>query len=92
MKIWLILVTVLSLTARTAWAEEYQFIISGDPVAAASADSSSLASVGVNMNSGGLSQPSIACSLDMRYRTWFASDGINLESSELHIGFRFILK
>ena len=49
-------------------ADTYQFIISGDPVAAATADSHSVASA--------------ATSLETRYRTWDESDGIALRSDK----------
>ena len=49
-------------------ADTYQFIISGDPVAAATADSHSVASA--------------ATSLEARYRTWDESDGIALRSDK----------
>lgn len=58
-------------------ADTYQFIISGDPVAAATADSHSVASA--------------ATSLETRYRTWDESDGIALRSDEYH-GMMIIIK
>ena len=75
-----------------AAAEAYQFIISGDPVAAATVGRSSKGSAGNDLVTGVSSRPSIGESLEVRYRTWLGSDGINLETSELKIGFRFILR
>lgn len=73
-------------------AEEYQFIVSGDPVAAATENCSSMSSQGTGMATGALSVPSVASALESRYRTWFCSESVDLDSSELHIGLRFILK
>ena len=58
-------------------ADTYQFIISGDPVAAATADSRSAASA--------------ATSLETRYRTWGESDGIALRSDKC-LGFLLIVR
>ncbi len=60
----------LALTATSPLqADSYQFIKSGDPVAAATADSSSMASTGA-LETGTLSTPSPDYSLEARFRTW----------------------
>lgn len=61
-------------------ADAYQFIISGDPVAAATASSRAAASSGSALVTGTLSAPAAATSLDARYRTWDESDGIALRT------------
>ena len=58
----------LAAAALSAVADVYQFIISGDPVAAASEFSCASASSGT--------------ALEARYRTWDESDGIALRSTK----------
>ena len=77
----LVAVVVVALSPSLA-DESYRFIISGDPVAAASADSSESASSGTALVTGTLSSPSSLASLEARYRTWDESDGIALRSDK----------
>ena len=74
--------TIMSLVSLMASADEYQFIISGDPVAAATVDSSTAVSSGTSLVTGTLATPAAAASLEARYRTWDESDGIALRSDE----------
>ncbi|MBQ4199041.1 MAG: hypothetical protein II649_04075 [Kiritimatiellae bacterium] len=63
-------------------ADTYQFIISGDPVAAATADSHAVASAATSLETATRSGGSAASALEARYRTWDESDGIALRSDE----------
>ena len=63
-------------------ADTYQFIISGDPVAAATADSHSVASAATSLETATRSGGSAASVLEARYRTWDESDGIALRSDK----------
>ena len=74
--------TIMSLVSLMASADEYRFIISGDPVAAATVDSSTAVSSGTSLVTGTLATPAAATSLEARYRTWDESDGIALRSDE----------
>ena len=60
----------------------YQFIISGDPVAAASAGSCAAASAATSLATGTYSASTAAAPLEARYRTWGESDGIGLRSDK----------
>ena len=72
-------------------ADDYQFIISGDPVAAASVGSKAVASPGTSLVTGSLTRPTEAASLEARYRTWYESAGIALRSDKAH-GFILVIK
>ena len=74
--------TIMSLVSLMASADEYQFIISGDPVAAATVDSSTAVSSGTSLVTGTLATSTAAASLEARYRTWDESDGVALRSDE----------
>jgi len=63
-------------------ADTYQFIISGDPAAAATADSHSVASTATSLETATRSGGSAASALEARYRTWDESDGIALRSDK----------
>ncbi len=63
-------------------ADTYQFIISGDPAAAATADSHSAASAATSLETATRSGGSAASALEARYRTWDESDGIALRSDK----------
>ena len=80
------LVPLMALTAMVlpiaAFADTYQFIISGDPVAAAMADSRTVPSAATSLQTGTLSTPTAAVSMEARYRTWDDSDGIALRSDK----------
>ena len=60
--------------------DEYQFIISGDPVAAETVDSRESASVGTALVTSMRTSPTEEASLEARYRTFDESDGIKLRT------------
>ena len=60
----------------------YQFILSGDPVAAASAGSHAAASSGTALVTATCSAPASATPLEARFRTIDESDGIALRSDK----------
>ena len=62
--------------------DTYQFIISGDPVAAATVDSCAVASAATPLATGTYSTFTVAAPLEARYRTWDESDGIALRSDK----------
>ena len=74
--------TIMSLVSLMASADEYRFIISGDPVVAATVDSSTAVSSGTSLVTGTLATSTAAASLEARYRTWDESDGVALRSDE----------
>ena len=61
-------------------ADDYQFIISGDPVAAATANSSKTETPGTSLVTGSRTAPTAAASLEARYRTIDPTVGIELRS------------
>jgi len=63
-------------------ADTYQFIIFGDPVAAATADSRSVASTATALVTATRSGGSAASPIEARFRTWDESDGIALRSDK----------
>ena len=64
---------------------DYQYIISGDPVAASTNGTASAASAGGSLSSGVNSTTQDFDSiLEARYRTRLGSDGIALNSTEFH--------
>ena len=65
-------------------------IVSGDPVAAATVNSSAKVSASTALVSGTLSQMTASSSLEARYRTWKLSNGTSLRSDKA--GMRIILK
>ena len=70
------------LVSIEALADAYQFIISGDPVAAATEGCRVAASSGTSLVTGTLTAPTAADSLEARYRTWYESDGTALRSDK----------
>ena len=70
----------------------YRFLVSGNPEIQMDAKSSRLASEANGLVSGTLSLASAGSAIEARYRTWFASGGIGLDSSELKLGMRIIFK
>ena len=60
--------------------DEYQFIISGDPVAAETVDTSESASIGTALVTSTRTSPTAAASLEARYRTFDESVGIKLRT------------
>ena len=69
-------------------ADDYQFIISGDPVAAATVGSCSATSSGKALVTDALTTASSSKPLEARFRTWLASLGKALRSDEWITGFR----
>ena len=63
-------------------ADSYQFIISGDPVAAATVNSSAKVSPGTALVSGTLTRQTPASSLEARYRTWEHSNATAFRSDK----------
>lgn len=61
-------------------ADDYQFIISGDPVAAAAVNSSESATPGTALVTSSRTTPTVAVSLEARYRTTAPTAGIKLRS------------
>ena len=61
-------------------ADDYQFIISGDPVAAATVNSSESATPGTALVTSTQTDPTVATSLEARYRTTAPTAGIKLRS------------
>ena len=76
----------LMLAPLTSSADDYQFIISGDPVSAATANSSSAVSSGNSLVSDALTAVSTSQSLEARFRTWCASIGKALRSDDWAAG------
>ena len=71
-----------SLALFVASADPYQFIISGDPVTAASAGSHAAASSGIALVTATCAAPASATPLEARFRTWDESDGTALRSDK----------
>lgn len=90
-KLLLMIGAAAALAPLMSSADDYQFIISGDPVAAASAGSRAVASPGTSLVTGTLTTPTGAVSLEARYRTWYESAGIALRSDKAH-GFIFVVR
>ena len=65
-------------------------IVSGDPVAAATVNSSAKVSTSTALVSGTLSKLTVSSSLEARYCTWKLSNGTALRSDKA--GMRIILK
>lgn len=63
-------------------ADGYQFIVTGDPVAASTADSSTAVSPSASLETGALAAKTTAGSLEARYRTWDESGGEALRSDK----------
>ena len=73
-------------------ADDYQFIISGDPVAAATVGSCSATSSGKALVTDALTKASSSRPLEARFRTWLASLGKALRSNEWIIGTKIIFR
>ena len=73
-------------------ADDYRFIISGDPVAAATVGSCSAASSGRALATDALTTSSVSRPLEARFRTWFASLGRALRSDNWFFGTRIFLR
>ena len=85
-------VTAISLVSLISSADDYPFIISGDPVAAATVGSFSAASSGKALVTDALATASASRPLDTRFRTWLASLGKALRSDEWITGFMLIFR
>ena len=72
-------------------AATYRFIISGDPVAAATENSRASASDGTSLLTGMRTVPAVPASLEARCRTWAESSGTSLRSDRKR-GFIMIVK
>ena len=72
----------LVLVPLTLSADEYKFIVSGDPVAATTANSSSSVSSGNALVADELTAVSASQSLEARFRTWCTSIGRALRSDD----------
>jgi hypothetical protein len=70
------------LAPLTSSADDYQFIISGDPVAAATAGSSEAATLGMALVTSSRTSPTAAASLEARYRTIAKTVGIALRTDK----------
>ena len=73
-------------------ADDYQYIISGDPVAAATVGSCSVASSGKSLMTDALTAASASKSLEARFRTWLASLGKALRSDVWFFGTKIIVR
>lgn len=72
-------------------ADDYQFIVSGDPVAAATADTSSCATEGVALLTGTLTASVMSPEFDIRSWTLFETLGVKLNTWPLRGGL-FIIR
>ena len=61
-------------------ADEYQFIISGDPGAASTVNSSKAETPSTSLVTSSRTTPTVAASLEARYRTTAPTSGIRLRS------------
>ena len=61
-------------------ADDYQFIIKGDPIAAATSNSCESASIGTALVTSTRTDPTAATSLEARYRTIDPTAGVKLRS------------
>lgn len=82
----------LALTALPSSADTNQYIISGDPVAAATKNSNSAVSGGKALVTDALTAVSATRSLEARFRTWCASIGRALRSDDWVTGLKIILR
>ena len=83
---------VLALTSLVSSADDYKFIVSGDPVAAATANSSSSVSSGNALVSDALTAVSASKALEARFRTWCASIGRALRTDDWSAALMIILR
>ena len=82
MKRILTMASVVMIVPLMSSADDYPFIISGDPVAAATANSCAAVSSGTALATGTLSSLTSSAALEARYRTWHESDGAALRSDK----------
>ena len=81
---------VLALTSLVSSADDY--IVSGNPVAAATANSSSSVSSGNALVSDALTAVSASKALEARFRTWCASIGRALRTDDWSAALMIILR
>lgn len=86
-------VAAMFATSLPLWAaiDTYTCIISGDPVAASTADSCAVASAGTSLETGARTGWSVAPTLEARYRTWDESNASALRSDKRR-GFPIIFR
>ena len=85
-------VAAATLVPLVSSADDYPYIISGDPVAAATVGSCSAASSGKALVTDALATASVSRPLEARFRTWFASLGTALRSDKWITGFMLIFR
>ena len=85
-------VTAMSLVPLLSSADDYPYIISGDPVAAATVGSCSAASSGKALVTDALATASVSRPLEARFRTWLASLGKALRSDKWILGTKIIFR
>ena len=73
-------------------ADTYQYIISGDPVAAATENSNSAVSGGKALVTDALTAVSATRSLEARFRTWCMSIGRALRSDDWVSGLKILIR
>jgi len=73
-------------------ADDYKFIVSGDPVAAATANSHSAVSSGNALVADALTAVSASKALEARFRTWCASIGRALRTDDWSAALMIILR
>jgi len=78
----LLMISAAMIAPLMTSADDCQFIISGDPVAASTVDSSAKVSASTALVSGTLSKLTAASSLEARYRTWELSNSTALRSDK----------
>lgn len=76
------LVVLVATSFLPIQADTYQFIISGDPIAAATMGTCATASAATALETATRSSGSAASQIEARYRTWDESDGIALRSDK----------
>ena len=80
MKRLIIMGAAATLAPLVSPADGYQFIISGDPVAAATVNSSTAETPSTSLVTSSRTAPTVAASLEARYRTVASTVGIKLRS------------
>ena len=82
----------MTLATLVSSADGKSCIISGDPVAAAKADSHSAVSSGTSLETDALTAVSTSQSLEARFRTWCASIGKALRSDDWATGLMLMFR
>ena len=84
-KLLIIGVAAMLLVPLVVLADTYQFIISGDPVAAETVRSHAAVSSSTSLVTGVRTAPTVSASLEARYRTWDESNGTAIRSDKAGI-------